>query len=184
MAVKIRLARHGKKGYPFYHIVAADSRAPRNGRFIEKIGTYNPNTNPATIELNSDRALYWLNVGAQPTDTCRTILSYRGVMLKKHLAEGVKKGALTEEAAAQKFEAWMAENDAKIQRKKDQLSQAGQQDKKARFEAEQKINEAKAAELKKKADDAAAALAAANAPAVEEEPATAAPSDEVAEENA
>ena len=103
MAVKIRLARHGKKGYAFYHIVAADSRAPRDGKFIEKLGTYNPNTNPATIDLKFDRALDWLLKGAQPTDTCRAILSYKGVMYKKHLLGGVAKGAFTETEAEARF---------------------------------------------------------------------------------
>ena len=111
MAVKIRLSRHGKKNYAFFHIVVADSRAPRDGRFIEQIGTYNPNTNPATITLDSDRALVWLNYGAQPTDTCRRILSYKGVMLRKHLQGGVKKGALTQEQADAKFNAWMQEKE-------------------------------------------------------------------------
>ena len=104
MPVKIRLARRGKKGYPFYHIVVADSRAPRDGKFIEKIGTYNPNTNPATIDLSFEKALEWLQKGAQPTDTCRSILSYKGVMYKKHLLGGVSKGAFTAEAAEAKFD--------------------------------------------------------------------------------
>lgn len=161
MAVKIRLARHGKKGYPFYHIVAADSRAPRDGRFIEKIGTYNPNTNPATIELKFDRALYWLNVGAQPTETCRLILSYRGVLLKKHLLEGVKKGALTEEAAQQKFDAWVEEKNSKIEAKKNQLHQTVKSQKEVAFAAEVKVKETKEAELlaKKKAEAEAAKAA-------------------------
>ncbi|MBR1957503.1 MAG: 30S ribosomal protein S16, partial [Tidjanibacter sp.] len=114
MSVKIRLARHGKKGYAFYHIVAADSRAPRDGKFIEKLGTYNPNTNPATIELNADRALDWLQKGAQPTDTCRAILSYKGVLYKKHLLGGVAKGAFDEATAEAKFNKWMDEKNAKI----------------------------------------------------------------------
>jgi small subunit ribosomal protein S16 len=150
MAVKIRLARHGKKGYPFYHIVVASSRAPRDGRFIEKLGTYNPNTNPATIELNSDRALYWLNVGALPTDTCRLILSYKGVLLKKHLLEGVKKGALTEEAAEEKFNAWIVSKAEKVQAKKNQLDQNANTAQKARKEAESKVKEAREAEIAKK----------------------------------
>ena len=107
MAVKIRLARHGKKGYAFYHIVAADSRAPRDGKFIEKLGTYNPNTNPATIDLNFEKALGWLLKGAQPTDTCRAILSYKGVMYKKHLLGGVAKGAFTEAEAEARFNKWL-----------------------------------------------------------------------------
>ena len=125
MSTKIRLARHGRKGRPFYHVVIADSRAPRDGRYIEKIGTYNPNTNPATIDLKFDRALYWLMTGAQPTDTASRILSYKGVLLKKHLLEGVKKGAFDEAAAEAKFEAWMKEKEAKIQAKIQKLAQAG-----------------------------------------------------------
>ena len=118
MSVKIRLARHGKKNYAFFHIVAADSRAPRDGRFIDLIGTYNPNTNPATIVLDNEKALNWLNNGAQPTETCRRILSYKGVLLKKHLLEGVKKGALTLEQAEAKYNAWVAEKEAKVSQKK------------------------------------------------------------------
>jgi small subunit ribosomal protein S16 len=150
MAVKIRLARHGKKGYPFYHIVVANSKSPRDGRFIEKIGTYNPNTNPATIELKSDRALYWLGVGALPTDTCRLILSYRGILLKKHLLEGVKKGALTQEVADAKFDAWFADKEAKVQAKKIGLEQNALKEQNARIEAESKVREAKEAELAKR----------------------------------
>jgi small subunit ribosomal protein S16 len=150
MAVKIRLARHGKKGYPFYHIVVANSRSPRDGRFIEKLGTYNPNTNPATIELKSDRALYWLGVGALPTDTCRLILSYKGVLLKKHLLGGVKKGALTQEAADAKFDAWFAEKEAKVQAKKIGLEQDERKEQNARIESESKVREAKEAEIAKK----------------------------------
>jgi small subunit ribosomal protein S16 len=150
MAVKIRLARHGKKGYPFYHIVVANSRSPRDGRFIEKLGTYNPNTNPATIELKSDRALYWLGVGALPTDTCRQILSYRGILLKKHLLEGVKKGALTQEAADAKFDAWLAEKEAKVTAKKIGLEQNARKEENARIESESKVREAKEAEIAKK----------------------------------
>jgi small subunit ribosomal protein S16 len=150
MAVKIRLARHGKKGYPFYHIVVANSRSPRDGRFIEKIGTYNPNTNPATIELKSERALYWLGVGALPTDTCRLILSYKGILLKKHLLEGVKKGALTQEAADAKFDAWFTEKEAKVQARKIGLEQDVRKEQTARIEAEIKVRTAKEAELAKK----------------------------------
>ena len=106
MATKIRLQRHGRKAYPFYKIVVADSRAPRDGKFIEKLGTYNPNTEPATVDLDFERALHWLSVGAQPSDTARSILSHEGVLLKKHLLEGVKKGAFDEATAEKKFEAW------------------------------------------------------------------------------
>ena len=114
MPVKIRLARRGKKGYPFYHIVVADSRAPRDGKFIENIGSYNPNTNPATITLNFDQALAWLQKGAQPTDTCRAILSYKGVMYKKHLLGGVSKGAFSAEVADARFAQWMEQKADKI----------------------------------------------------------------------
>ena len=117
MAVKIRLARHGKKGYAFYHIVAADSRAPRDGRFIEKLGTYNPNTNPATIDLDFEKALGWLQKGAQPTDTCRAILSYKGVLYKKHLLGGIAKGAFSETEAEARFNKWMTEKAGKIEAK-------------------------------------------------------------------
>ena len=117
MAVKIRLARHGKKGYAFYHIVAADSRAPRDGKFIEKLGTYNPNTNPATIDLCFEKALDWLQKGAQPTDTCRAILSYKGVLYKKHLLGGVAKGAFTEAEAEARFNKWLEAKNGKIEAK-------------------------------------------------------------------
>ena len=165
MSVKIRLARHGKKNYAFYHIVAADSRAPRDGRFIELLGTYNPNTNPATIVMNDDRALYWLNVGAQPTETCRRILSYKGILLKKHLAGGVAKGALTQEQADAKFNAWVAEKEAKISNKKSTLAQDARNAKKAALEAEAKVNADRAAELAKKKAEEEAAKAAAEAAA-------------------
>ncbi|WP_418664606.1 30S ribosomal protein S16, partial [Alistipes ihumii] len=117
MPVKIRLARRGKKGYPFYHIVVADSRAPRDGKFIENIGSYNPNTNPATINLDFEKALDWLQKGAQPTDTCRAILSYKGVLMKKHLLGGVSKGAFTQEAAEAKFAQWLEQKAGKISAK-------------------------------------------------------------------
>ena len=107
MATKIRLQRFGKKGKPFYHVVVADSRSPRDGKFIERLGSYNPNTNPATIDINFEKALEWVNSGAQPTDTCRAILSYKGVLYKKHLEGGVKKGALTAEQAEAKFNEWV-----------------------------------------------------------------------------
>ena len=122
MAVKIRLARHGKKGAPIYHIIAADSRAPRDGRFIEKLGVYNPNTNPATIDLKFDRALDWLLKGAQPTDTCRAILSYKGVLYKKHLLGGVAKGAFSESDAEAKFNKWLGEKEGKITAKVNKLA--------------------------------------------------------------
>jgi len=150
MAVKIRLARHGKKNYAFYHIVVTDSRSPRDGRFIERIGTYNPNTNPAIIELDGDKALQWLFNGAQPTDTCRRILSYKGILLKKHLQEGVKKGAITQEVADQKWNAWIAEKEAKVSTAKSNLAQSGRDAKKAAIEAEAKVNETRAEEIAKK----------------------------------
>ena len=182
MSTKIRLARHGRKGSPFYHVVIADSRAPRDGKYIEKVGTYNPNTNPATIDLNFDRALYWLQSGAQPTDTAKRILSYKGVMLKKHLLEGVKKGAFDAAAAEAKFEAWMKEKDAKVQAKITKLAQEGDAAAKARLEAEAKVRAAKEEIVaKKKAELEAAAAAkkaeeeAAAAPAVAEEEVAAEP---------
>ena len=150
MATKIRLARHGRKGRPFYHVVVADSRAPRDGKFIEKIGTYNPNTNPATIDLKFDRALYWLMTGAQPTETAERILSYKGVLLKKHLLEGVKKGAFDEAAAETKFNAWMKEKEAKVQAKIQKLAQAGDAAAKVRLEAEAKVRAAKEEVIAKK----------------------------------
>jgi small subunit ribosomal protein S16 len=158
MATKIRLQRHGKKGKPFYYIVVADSRAPRDGRFIERLGSYNPNTNPATIDINFDKTLEWVNTGAQPTDTCRAILSYKGVLYKKHLQGGVTKGALTEEQANEKFAAWVDQKDGKITGKKTNLSSAKEEAKKAALIAEAK-----------KKEDKAAAIAAKNAPPVEEE---------------
>jgi len=161
MAVKIRLQRHGKKGKPFYHVVVADSRAPRDGKFIERIGSYNPNTNPATIDLNFDKALDWLNKGAQPTDTTRAILSYKGVLYKKHLQGGVKKGAFDEATADAKFEEWLSAKEASIQGKKDGLAQTKEEARKA----------ALAAEAKKKAE-MAAAIEAKNTPPAEEAPET------------
>lgn len=182
MSTKIRLARHGRKGRPFYHVVIADSRAPRDGKYIEKIGTYNPNTNPATIDLNFDRALYWLMTGAQPTDTTKNILSYKGVMMKKHLLEGVKKGAFDAAAAEAKFEDWMKVKEAKVQAKIVKLAQDGDTAAKARLEAEAKVRAAREEVLAKKkaeieaaaaAKKAEAAAAAAPTPAVEEEVAAA-----------
>ena len=169
MPVKIRLTRRGRKKSPYYHIVIADSRAPRDGRFIESIGTYNPITNPATIELNFDSALDWLNKGAQPTDTCRAILSYKGVLMKKHLLEGVKKGALTEEQAEAKFQTWMKEKESKIQTKRDKLKHGFDSEMKSRLEAETKIREAKAEEIAKKKAEKAATEAKASAQEVSEE---------------
>jgi small subunit ribosomal protein S16 len=156
MATKIRLQRFGKKGKPFYHVVVADARAPRDGKFIERLGSYNPNTNPATIEINFEKALDWVNKGAQPTDTCRAILSYKGVMYKKHLEGGVKKGALTIEQAEAKFAEWLESKAGKIEGKKESLTKSKDEVKKA----------ALAAEAKKK-EDIAAAIVAKNTPAPE-----------------
>lgn len=146
MPVKIRLQRHGKKGKPYYWIVAADSRAKRDGKYLEKIGTYNPNTNPAIIDLDVDGAVKWLQNGAQPTDTAKAILSYKGAMLKKHLAVGVTKGALTEEQAEEKFQAWLDEKEGKIGAKKDKLAQVKADEKAKALEAEKAVNEARIAE--------------------------------------
>ena len=174
MATKIRLQRHGRKGYAFYQIVIADSRAPRDGRFIERIGSYNPNTNPATVDLNFERALYWLQVGAQPTDTTRNILSREGVCLKKHLLEGVKKGAFDEAAAEEKFQAWLKNKQASVQAIKEKDSEAARAEAKARLEAEKEANKAKAEIVAKKKAELAAAEAAKQA----EEAAAAAPAEE------
>ncbi len=163
MSTKIRLSRHGKKGYAFYHIVVADSRAPRDGRFIEKLGTYNPNTNPATVVLNFESAVRWIGVGAQPTDTARSILSKEGVMYRHHLNGGVKKGAFTEEVAEQKFAKWKAEKEAKTASTKAALDAAKAKTAKERLEAETKVKEAKAAALAAKLAEAAAAAKAAEA---------------------
>ncbi len=160
MAVKIRLARHGKKGYAFYHIVAADARAPRDGRFIEKLGTYNPNTNPATIDLNFDKALDWLNKGAQPTDTARAILSYKGVLYMKHLQGGVKKGAFTESDAEAKFNQWLEAKTGTISEKSSKLASDAIAEAKARKSAEVKVSEDRAKAIAEKKAEAAAAAAA------------------------
>ena len=171
MPLKLRLQRHGKKGKPFYWLVAADSRAKRDGRYLEKIGTYNPNTNPATVIIDIDRAVEWLEKGAQPTDTARTLLSYKGAMLKHHLNGGVRKGAITQEIADKKFADWLKEKEAKIQAKKDTLLKVSEEDKIKRLAAEKHASE-------KRLEDAAAKEAAATqdvsssdkAPAAEEAP--------------
>ncbi|MFN7913519.1 MAG: 30S ribosomal protein S16 [Bacteroidota bacterium] len=147
MAVKIRLQRHGKKDQAFFHIVVADGRAPRDGKFIEKLGIYNPNTNPASIDLNFNQALSWLQNGAQPTDTARAILSYKGVLMKKHLLDGVKKGALTEDQVEQKFNKWLQDKEGKISGKKDKLSSDQKSAVANRLKAEKAANEAKAAKI-------------------------------------
>ena len=180
MATKIRLQRFGHKDYAFYQIVIADSRAPRDGKFIERIGSYNPNTNPATINLNFERALYWLTTGAQPTDTVRNILSKEGVLMKKHLLGGVKKGAFTEEVAEQRFEAWLKNKKSAIDAEKAKVSAAKDAAAKKRLEEETEKNKAKAevvaakkaAEAAAKAEAEAAAKAEEEANAVAEAPAT------------
>ncbi|MGB3948556.1 MAG: 30S ribosomal protein S16 [Bacteroidia bacterium] len=167
MPAKIRLQRHGKKGQAFYHIVIADGRAPRDGKFIEKIGTYNPTTNPATIILDNEKALTWLQNGAQPTDTCRAILSYRGVLYKNHLLGGVKKGALTQEQADAKLAKWVAEKEAKISGKVAKLDSAKKDAYKNRLSAENASKQAKVAKIAAK--NTPAAEGATEAPAAEAE---------------
>lgn len=156
MPVKIRLQRHGKKGKPFYWVVAADSRSKRDGKFLEKLGTYNPNTNPATIELNLDSAVQWLHNGAQPTDTARAILSYKGALLKHHLDGGVRKGALTQEQADAKLAQWLDEKAEKVDAKKQGLSKADADAKAKALAAEKKVNEDRIAAAKQAEAEAAA----------------------------
>ncbi|MBO4341232.1 MAG: 30S ribosomal protein S16 [Bacteroidales bacterium] len=160
MAVKIRLQRHGKKNFAFFHIVVADSRSPRDGKFIEQLGSYNPNTNPATIVLDAERALAWLKVGAQPTLVTRRILSYEGVLLRKHLAEGVAKGALTEAQADAKYAAWKAQRDEKIAAKKAGIKNETIAAAKAAKAHEAEVNEARAKAIAAKKAEAEAAAAA------------------------
>jgi small subunit ribosomal protein S16 len=150
MPAKIRLTRQGRKKRPVYHIVVADSRAPRDGKFIEILGQYNPNTNPASIDLDFDKSLDWLQKGAQPTDTCRAILSYKGVLMKKHLLEGAKKGAFSEDEAQVRFDKWLNEKEAKIKATTESLAKVSETEAKKRLEAEAKVKEAKAAALAKK----------------------------------
>ncbi len=185
MATKIRLQRRGRKDYPFYQIIIADSRAPRDGKFIEKVGSYNPNTNPATITLNFDRALYWLQTGAQPTDTVRNILSDEGVLMMKHLLGGVKKGAFSEADAQTKFESWKASKDKSVDAVKARNEEKARVEAKARLEAETAANKAKAEAVAQKKAEANAAQAEAVAEEVApevEEPATDAPAEEKAAE--
>ncbi|QCK13266.1 30S ribosomal protein S16 [Mangrovivirga cuniculi] len=156
MAVKIRLQRGGRKKRPFYSVIIADSRAPRDGKFIEKIGTYNPTTDPATIDIDNDKALDWLLKGAQPTDTVRAMLSYRGLMFKKHLQIGVNKGAITQEEADKKFEAWMKEKEESISKKTDTISAKKEAEAKARLEAEAKVSAARAEAIAAKQAEAEA----------------------------
>ena len=181
MPVKIRLQRHGKKGKPFYWIVAADSRAKRDGKYLEKLGTYNPNVNPAEINLDVDGAVQWLQNGAQPTDTARAILSYKGAMLKKHLAEGVRKGALTEEQAEAKFNEWIEEKAKAVAAKADKIAQGKAAAKAEALAAEKAVNEARIAEATAEEAEAAAEEAEEAAEAVEET-AEAATTEEAAKE--
>ena len=168
MAVKIRLQRHGKKNFAFFHIVVADTRAPRDGRYIEQIGSYNPTTNPATINLDFDRALAWIKVGAQPSLVCRRILSYEGVLLRHHLDGGVAKGALTQEAADKKFNDWKAQRDAKIDAKVNGLRNEAVAKANAALAEESKVNAARAEAIAKRAAELAAAAAAKEAEQAEE----------------
>jgi small subunit ribosomal protein S16 len=182
MPVKIRLSRQGRKKKPIYHIVVADSRAPRDGKFIERLGVYNPSSNPATIDLNFDKALDWLQKGAQPTDTCRAILSQQGVMMKKHLLEGSKKGAFSEEEANVRFDKWLEDKQAKTQAKTDSVAKAREEDARKRLSEETKIKEAMVEEInKKKAAKAKAEANEAEAPAEEPE-VESAPAEEPKEE--
>ena len=182
MATRIRLQRHGRKGYAFYSIVIADVRAPRDGKFTEKIGTYNPNTNPATVDLNFERALYWVETGAQPTDTVRNILSNEGVMLMKHLNGGVRKGAFDEAAAKAKFEAWKQSKDAKAVAAADKNAADKKAADAARLEAEKKVNEKIAEKVAEKKAAEAAAKAEAEAAAQSEEAAEAPATEEATDE--
>ena len=164
MATKLRLQRRGRKNYPFYQIIVADSRAPRDGKYIERIGSYNPNTHPATITLDFDRALYWLQTGAQPTDTVRNILSDEGVLMKKHLLGGVTKGAFSEEEAEKKFDAWKNNKQQSAQSAKNKDAEQKRAEEKSRMDAEKEVNKTRAEAIAKEK----AELAAANAPAPEE----------------
>lgn len=177
MPTRIRLQRHGKKNQPFYHIVVADGRAPRDGKFIEKIGTYNPLTNPATIVLNTEKAVEWLKNGAQPSDTARRILSYKGVLLRRHLQIGVEKGAISQEVADARFNEWLQAKENKISNKKSEIENNKRNESKAALELEKKANEAKAAAVAAKR--AAAEAAATEAPEASEENAEEAATEEV-----
>ena len=185
MAVKIRLARKGRKRKAFYHIVVANSRSPRDGRYIEKIGLYNPITDPAIVELDFDKALGWLQKGAVPTDTCRSILSSKGVLLKRHLLEGVKKGAFDETEAERRFDEWKKQHDARLDAKKTGLEKSLEDELAKRLDAEKKINEARAARVARKQTDLeskAEASEETESP-VEQEPAEGGAEQEVTDEN-
>lgn len=188
MATRIRLQRHGKKGKAFYHIVSADSRAKRDGRFIEKLGTYNPNTNPATIDLNFERALHWVGTGAEMSDTARAILSYKGVLYKNHLIKGVAKGALTEAQVEERFSKWLEEKESKVAAKSDKLAKDADKAKSDRLKAEAEVSAARAKEIEAKntpeVEEAPAEEAADEAPAAEAEEAPAATEEAPVEEAA
>ena len=169
MPVKIRLQRHGKKGKPFYWVVAADTRAKRDGKYLEKLGIYNPNTNPATIDLDVDSSVKWLQNGAQPTETAKRLLSYTGVLLKNHLAGGVRKGALTEEQAEEKFNAWVEEKSSKVEAKKENLSKEDEKARKEALAAEKAANEARIAANQPEPEEEVAEEAAPEAEAATEE---------------
>jgi len=171
MAVKIRLQRHGKKDRVFFHLVVADSRAPRDGAFIEKLGVYNPNTNPATVDINFESTLKWLQDGAVPTNTCKAILSYKGILMKKHLLDGVRKGALTEEQVEKKFAAWLQEKENKVNAKKDNLSTGKKSADTKRLEMEKAAKEVKAAKVAAKVAPPVAEVAAPEAASEEATPA-------------
>ncbi len=177
MPTRIRLQRKGKKGRPYYHVVVADSRAPRDGKYIDRIGAYDPNQNPAFIEVNLDKAMDWLQKGAQPSDTCRAILSYSGVVYKNHLANGVKKGAFSQEEADRRFDIWKNEKNTKIEEKKSKLGQSKEASERDRLAAEKKKSDTRAAALSAK-------LASANAPAMSEIPADEAPAEAEAQAEA
>jgi small subunit ribosomal protein S16 len=183
MSVKIRLQRHGRRKHAYYHIVVADARAPRDGKFIENLGFYNPNTNPATIELNLEKSLQWLNNGAQPTETCRAILSYRGALHKLHLQKGVTKGVLTQEQADAKFESWLGEKTSKIENRKASITGDIDQKKKTKLQKETEVKEARAKKLEQKNAALAAEAQGATEEAVAEgeETETESPSAEAAE---
>ena len=181
MPVKIRLQRHGKKGKPFYWIVAADARSKRDGKFLEKLGIYNPNTNPATIDLDVDGAVKWLGNGAQPSDTAKRLLSYKGALLKHHLLGGLRKGALTEEQVAEKFNAWVAEKEAAVAAKVSGLTKEQEAEKAKALEAEKAVNEKRIADAQALEAEAAAEVAAAEAAEIA---ATEAATDEAAAEEA
>jgi small subunit ribosomal protein S16 len=178
MPVKIRLQRHGKKGKPFYWIVAADARSKRDGRYLEKLGTYNPNTNPATINLQLDNTVTWLEKGAQPTDTARTLLSYKGVMIKHHLNGGVRKGAFTQEEADQKFAAWLEEKEAKIQAKRDGLTKSDSEARAKRLANEKAVSDKRFADAAAAEAEAAAEEAVAENEVTEDNTEAATPSEE------